>query len=76
MKLKISADIPCVTLVAILHQTVAELFKSLPARPILRLLMQCLITFCSQPEAAIDVISDLFMRQSIVHKAVECDAPC
>ena len=41
----------------ILHQTLAELFDSLPAGPVSRTVMQYSNTFCSRPEAVSDVIS-------------------
>ena len=45
-----------------LHPTVTELFDCLPAGPALRTFVQYSVAFCTEPEAAIDVISGASVR--------------
>ena len=52
-----------------------ELFNFSPAAPILRTFMQNLITFCSQPEAASDVISGTLVRPIVVDKYLKFHDP-
>ena len=47
------------SLLVILHQTVTELCASIPGAAVLPTFVQYLIAFCSRPEIASDVISDL-----------------
>ena len=52
-----------------------DLFDSLLAAPALRTFVQYLIAFCSQPEAATDVISGNFVWPIVPDKCVKfCDA--
>ena len=60
----------CVPLVVILHQTGVEIFDSADCT-----YMRYSFAFCSRSEALIDIISGLFIRQSIAHKAVNFNDP-
>ena len=63
-----------VSLLVILPQTVTELCASVPAAPVLRTFVQYLIAFCSQPEAAGDVIFGRVVRVVVPDKCVKfCD---
>ena len=57
-----------------LHDTVAELFDSLLTGPVSRTntFMEYSITFCSRPEAAIDVMSTHVMHIVADNAAVKC----
>ena len=60
----------------ILRQTVVELYDSLLiAEPILRTLCSIQLPFYSRPVAAIEVISNRFIRLSIVDKTAEFGDP-
>ena len=48
----------------------AKLFDPLTAEPIVCTVMHYLITFCSQPEAASDVISDAFVHPILPHVTI------
>ena len=50
------------SLLVILRHTVTELCASLPAAPVFRSFLQCLVIYCSKGEAASDVISDRLGR--------------
>ena len=54
-----------------MRQTVDEVLNSMPAGSVICTFMQYSITFCSQPEAASDVIYGVFVRQSIVDEVVK-----
>ena len=52
-----------------------ELFPLLSAPPVLRIVVQYLIALCSRPEAAIDVISGLFVRPILPDKNLKLGDP-
>ena len=54
-----------------LGETVAELFDSLPASPVLRTFAQYLLTFCSRPDAERNAISGRLVRFIVPDKYVK-----
>ena len=73
LNLKASADITCV--ISGDPGVKPCLNYSTPAGLVSRTFMQYSITFCSRPEAAIDIVSSAFMRHSVAHKIAKLGDP-